>query len=213
MLTRMGKILRALLSDQLDHLSSCRNHRSRCSERLRKHIMRKRWTLRLKICIVCVMMPYGEEVWNQEKIRTQAAFWPDIPDHDRNARLIRKSDIPQFGWRIRRSLGDLRPGVIAKQEALWAALRTVWRTAGRRDAWKWMLQKFVEQRNQAVYNMARNGWKSPLLPGLSNAKIIMDKIRAKEADYHFVEIMCCPGGCQRRRVSLRCMRMCVILKM
>ena len=31
--------------------------------------------------------------------------------------------------------------------------------------------------------------------GLSNAKIIMDKIRAKEADYHFVEIMCCPGGC------------------
>ena len=23
----------------------------------------------------------------------------------------------------------------------------------------------------------------------------MDNIRAKEADYHFVEIMCCPGGC------------------
>lgn len=31
--------------------------------------------------------------------------------------------------------------------------------------------------------------------GLNNAKILMDKIRAKEADYHFIEIMACPGGC------------------
>ena len=23
----------------------------------------------------------------------------------------------------------------------------------------------------------------------------MDKIRAKEADFHFIEVMCCPGGC------------------
>jgi iron-only hydrogenase group A len=31
--------------------------------------------------------------------------------------------------------------------------------------------------------------------GLSNAKTLMDRIRAGEADYHFIEIMCCPGGC------------------
>ncbi|HPI78422.1 MAG TPA: iron hydrogenase small subunit, partial [bacterium] len=31
--------------------------------------------------------------------------------------------------------------------------------------------------------------------GLSNARELMDKIRAGEADYHFIEIMCCPGGC------------------
>lgn len=31
--------------------------------------------------------------------------------------------------------------------------------------------------------------------GLSNAKKLMDKIRSGEADYHFVEIMTCPGGC------------------
>ncbi|MBR4401070.1 MAG: [Synergistes sp.] len=30
---------------------------------------------------------------------------------------------------------------------------------------------------------------------LKNAKILMDKIRAGEADYHFIEIMACPGGC------------------
>ncbi|MHC1757985.1 MAG: NADH-dependent [FeFe] hydrogenase, group A6 [Negativicutes bacterium] len=30
---------------------------------------------------------------------------------------------------------------------------------------------------------------------LSNARIMMEKIRAGEADYHFIEIMACPGGC------------------
>jgi NADP-reducing hydrogenase subunit HndD len=31
--------------------------------------------------------------------------------------------------------------------------------------------------------------------GLGNAKKVLDKVKAKEADYHFIEIMCCPGGC------------------
>ena len=48
---------------------------------------------------------------------------------------------------------------------------------------------------EAVYNVAGMDVKVAVASGLSNAKIIMDKIRAKEAVYHFVEIMCCPGGC------------------
>jgi NADP-reducing hydrogenase subunit HndD len=31
--------------------------------------------------------------------------------------------------------------------------------------------------------------------GLSNARRLMDKVSSGEADYHFIEIMCCPGGC------------------
>lgn len=31
--------------------------------------------------------------------------------------------------------------------------------------------------------------------GLSNAKVLMDKIKDGTADYQFIEIMCCPGGC------------------
>ena len=31
--------------------------------------------------------------------------------------------------------------------------------------------------------------------GLSNAKILMDKVQAGESGYHFIEVMCCPGGC------------------
>ena len=31
--------------------------------------------------------------------------------------------------------------------------------------------------------------------GLGNARKVMDKIREGKADYTFIEIMCCPGGC------------------
>ncbi len=31
--------------------------------------------------------------------------------------------------------------------------------------------------------------------GLSNARKIMDDIKAGKSKYHFIEIMCCPGGC------------------
>ncbi|MDD4168977.1 MAG: NADH-dependent [FeFe] hydrogenase, group A6 [Desulfotomaculaceae bacterium] len=31
--------------------------------------------------------------------------------------------------------------------------------------------------------------------GLGNASQLMDALQAGEADYHFIEIMCCPGGC------------------
>ena len=31
--------------------------------------------------------------------------------------------------------------------------------------------------------------------GLANAREILEKIRRGEADYHFIEIMACPGGC------------------
>ena len=31
--------------------------------------------------------------------------------------------------------------------------------------------------------------------GLGNARKLMDQVRAGKADYHFIEIMACPGGC------------------
>ena len=31
--------------------------------------------------------------------------------------------------------------------------------------------------------------------GLANARMLLDKVNSGEADYHFIEIMGCPGGC------------------
>ena len=48
---------------------------------------------------------------------------------------------------------------------------------------------------EAVVNIAGKDVKVAVASGLANAKVLMDKIRAGEADYHFIEIMSCPGGC------------------
>lgn len=48
---------------------------------------------------------------------------------------------------------------------------------------------------EATYNVAGLDVKVAVASGLSNAKELMKKVRAGEADYHFIEIMCCPGGC------------------
>ena len=48
---------------------------------------------------------------------------------------------------------------------------------------------------EATYDIAGNKIKVAVASGTANAKIIMDKIASGEADWTFVEIMGCPGGC------------------
>ncbi len=47
----------------------------------------------------------------------------------------------------------------------------------------------------ATYEVAGMPVKVAVTSGLSNAAKLLDEIRAGKADYQFVEIMCCPGGC------------------
>jgi iron only hydrogenase large subunit-like protein len=48
---------------------------------------------------------------------------------------------------------------------------------------------------EASYDLAGLTVKVAVASGTKNAKILMDKVRAGTADYAFIEIMCCPGGC------------------
>lgn len=48
---------------------------------------------------------------------------------------------------------------------------------------------------EAEYDVAGLKIKVAVASGLKNAAVVLDKIRSGEADYQFVEIMCCPGGC------------------
>ena len=47
----------------------------------------------------------------------------------------------------------------------------------------------------ATYDVAGMQVKVAVTSGLANAAKLLDEIRAGKADYQFVEIMCCPGGC------------------
>ena len=48
---------------------------------------------------------------------------------------------------------------------------------------------------EATYPVAGMDVKVAVASGLRNAKEILEKVNAGEADYHFIEIMGCPGGC------------------
>lgn len=48
---------------------------------------------------------------------------------------------------------------------------------------------------EATYQVAGLNVKVAVASGLGHAKKLLDKVRAGEADYHFIEIMGCPGGC------------------
>lgn len=48
---------------------------------------------------------------------------------------------------------------------------------------------------EATVQVGDIGVKIAVAHGIANARALMEKIKSGEGDYHFVEIMCCPGGC------------------
>ncbi len=79
-----------------------------------------------------------------------------------------------------------------------AALRTaVWKLTGETNdsPIEFKEVRGVEGIKEATYEVAGMKVKVAVASGLANARVIMDKIKAGEADYTFVEIMGCPGGC------------------
>lgn len=48
---------------------------------------------------------------------------------------------------------------------------------------------------EATYKVAGMDVKVAVVSGLKNADALLQKVRSGEADYQFIEVMCCPGGC------------------
>ena len=48
---------------------------------------------------------------------------------------------------------------------------------------------------EATYKLGDLEVNVAAVSGLANVKKVMDKVRSGEANYHFIEVMCCPGGC------------------
>ncbi len=53
----------------------------------------------------------------------------------------------------------------------------------------------IEGIKEASYTVAGTEFKVAVASGLGNARKLLDLIREGKANYHFVEIMACPGGC------------------
>lgn len=78
-----------------------------------------------------------------------------------------------------------------------AALRTVYEIVAGKEAPSLDFKEVrgTEGIKEATYDINGTVVKVAVASGLANARKIMEKVRAGEADYHFIEIMSCPGGC------------------
>ncbi|MDK2927031.1 MAG: NADP-reducing hydrogenase subunit HndD [Bacillota bacterium] len=78
-----------------------------------------------------------------------------------------------------------------------AALRTVYEavTGKTLENLDFTAVRGLEGVKEAAVDLDGKTVKVAVAHGLANAKKVLEKIKAGEADWQFVEIMCCPGGC------------------
>ena len=78
-----------------------------------------------------------------------------------------------------------------------AALRTVYQvvTGHQPQSLDFEAVRGHQAIKEATLDLDGTPVKVAVTSGLSNAKVLMEKIRKGECDYHFIEVMCCPGGC------------------
>ncbi len=191
--------------DQIEHLSSCKSPQQMFGA-VTKTYYAEKFGLDPKDVVCVSVMPCTAKKFELGRDDENAAGVPDVDISITTrelARLIRKVGIdfrslPDEGFD--EPLGESTgAGVIfgATGGVMEAALRTaVEKLTGE----ELKNLNFTEVRGtkgikEATYNVAGMDVKVAVASGLSNAKVIMDNIRAGEANYHFVEIMCCEGGC------------------
>lgn len=191
--------------DLLDHLSSCKSPQQMFGAVTKTYFAEKMGLDPEKIVCVSVM-PCTAKKFEIGRPDQSAAGVPDVDiaiTTRELARLIKRCGInfvnlPEetFDDPLGESTGA---GVIfgATGGVMEAALRTAvetltGETLGRLDFEE---VRGTEGIKEASYLVNGLEVKVAVASGLANAREILEKIRRGEADYHFIEIMACPGGC------------------
>ena len=192
--------------DQLDHLSSCKSPQQMFGGILKTYYAEKMGWDPKDIVSVSVM-PCTAKKFEIGRPDQSAAGVPDL-DYTMTtrelARLIERcginfKELPDEAFDD--PMGESTGAAVifgATGGVMEAALRTaVWKLTGETNdsPLEFKEVRGVEGIKEATYEVAGISVKVAVASGLANARVIMDKIRAGEADYTFVEIMACPGGC------------------
>ena len=192
--------------DQLDHLSSCKSPQQMFGGILKTYYAEKMGWDPKDIVSVSVM-PCTAKKFEIGRPDQSAAGVPDL-DYTMTtrelARLIERcginfKELPDEAFDD--PMGESTGAAVifgATGGVMEAALRTaVWKLTGETNdsPLEFKEVRGVEGIKEATYEVAGISVKVAVASGLQNARVIMDKIRAGEADYTFVEIMACPGGC------------------
>ncbi|HBV50855.1 MAG TPA: ferredoxin, partial [Clostridiales bacterium] len=193
--------------DFLENLSSCKSPHEMFGAVLKTYYAKQENIDPAKIYVVSVM-PCTAKKFEADRAELSASGYPDVDavlTTRELAQMIREAGIDfasledtDFDSPIGNASGA---GVIfgATGGVMEAALRTVadilTGESAPVDKIEYHAVRGVEGIKEATVNVAGTDIKLAVASGLGNARKLLDKIRAGEADYHFIEIMACPGGC------------------
>lgn len=191
--------------DMTDNLSSCKSPQQMFGAVLKTYYAEKEGIDPSKIVSVSVM-PCTAKKFEVGRDDENAAGYPDVDiaiTTRELARMIRRvglkfTELPEekFDEPLGISTGA---GVIfgATGGVMEAALRTAVETltGEELEQLEFTDVRGVEGIKEASYDVAGMNIKVAVASGLGNAKKLLEKVKSGEADYHFIEIMGCPGGC------------------
>jgi len=191
--------------DMLDHLSSCKSPQQMFGAITKTYYAKKMKLDPEKIVMVSVM-PCTAKKFEIGRPDQSAAGVPDVDISITTRELARMIDrvglnflsLPdeEFDDPLGRSTGA---GVIfgATGGVMEAALRTAVETLTGEELPD---PKFMEVRGtkgikEATYHVAGMDINIAVASGLANARELLEQVKSGEKNYHFIEIMGCPGGC------------------
>ena len=191
--------------DMTENLSSCKSPQQMFGATLKTYYAQK-MGLDPKNIVSVSVMPCTAKKFEIGRDDQDAAGVPDVDISITTrelARLIKKAGLdfaklPEEGFDD--PLGEGTGAAVifgATGGVMEAALRTAVETLTGKEleSVDFTEVRGVEGIKEATYNVAGMDVKVAVASGLGNAKILLDKVKAGEADYHFIEIMGCPGGC------------------
>ncbi len=191
--------------DQIDHLSSCKSPQQMFGA-VTKTWYAKKMNLDPKDIVVVSIMPCTAKKFECGREDQSASGYPDVDYALTTRELARMIETAGINFNLLpdeqfdNPLGEgTGAGVIfgATGGVMEAALRTAVETLTGEElkSLDFTEVRGTEGLKEATYTVAGMEIKVCAASGLKNAQTVMEKIKNGTADYHFVEIMACPGGC------------------
>ena len=189
----------------LDNLSTCKSPQNMFGAVLKSYYADKMGIDPDKMFVVSVM-PCTAKKYEAERPELASTGYPDIDEVITTrelAEMIKETGIDfrnledeEFDDPMGEATGA---GVIfgATGGVMEAALRSVpyLLTGKDDDNIDIKVVRGVEALKEAEVEIGGVKIKAAVVHGLGNARKLLDKVKAGEAEYHFIEIMACPGGC------------------
>ncbi len=191
--------------DMLDHLSSCKSPQQ-MSGAVIKTWYAEKMGIDPKDIVVVGIMPCTAKKFETKRDDQSASGYPDV-DYSLTTRELGRM-IESVGIFFKHlpdeefdnPLGDSTGAAVifgATGGVMEAALRTaVEKLSGEElKSLDFTEVRGTEGIKEASYTVNGMEIKVCVVSGLANANTIMEKVKNGTADYHFIEIMGCPGGC------------------